>query len=59
MTGQRIKSTTSSQLSNGDIVFVLDKKEYDKRENTKDFMSIISQIATTLLVLFTISGMIG
>ena len=59
LTGQRIKSTTSSQLSNGDIVFVLDKKEYDKRENTKDFMSIISQIATTLLVLFTISGMIG
>jgi len=55
-TGVRVSSTKVKKLNNGDTIFIDEKIEYRKWNRFLEIMTVTGQIATTLIVIQSISG---
>lgn len=55
-TGQRYPFSINDKLESGDIIFIAEKLEYNSWTRFKDWMAIVSQVATTIIVIQNIVG---
>ena len=55
-TGQRLPFSNNLKIESGDIIFIAEKADYNSWDRFKEWMAIISQISTTIIVIQNILG---
>ncbi|MAJ44019.1 MAG: hypothetical protein CMF96_04625 [Candidatus Marinimicrobia bacterium] len=55
-TGQKLPFSNDLKIESGDIIFIAEKLDYNSWDRFKEWMAIISQISTTIIVIQNILG---